>query len=243
MNPTKFVLSAADNRIDCGNKTLVMNEVDQYVLEQALVMRKELGGTITAVSVGDLASQDALYVARARGVNRAVRIEARSNNEVSTAEALSEAVFSLKPDLILTGVESSDSMTGQTGIRLAARLGLPFAYAVIAIEARPDAAWIRVRRELGEGVYQVLDIQLPAVLCVQSGIQPLKYTPPARILQARREPLDVIRLRESNSPASTGVPLRFIDIVEPQATKRVQMLSGELEDIAAALVRKVLEAR
>ncbi|MBI4284734.1 MAG: hypothetical protein HY670_02385 [Chloroflexi bacterium] len=220
-----------------------MNEVDQYALEEALAMRKELGGTITAVCVGDLTCQEVLYVAKAKGVNRAIRVNAPCANEVLIAEALAEVFRQLKPDLVLAGVESSDSMTGQTGILLAAMLGLPFAYAVTAIEARPNVGWVRVTKELGEGICQVLEIKLPAVLCVQSGIQPLKYTPPAKILQARKELLEVYSVPESSLQHSVVPQLRFTDVFKPQGIKRTQMLSGTSEDIAVALVKKIMEAR
>lgn len=239
MSPVRFTLSGDGERIDCGSRTLVMNEVDEYALEQALVMKGELGGTVTAISAGGLSSQDVLYVAKAKGADRAMRVAAEYADPVSVSAVLAKAIEQLHYDLILTGVESSDSMSGQTGICLAAKLGLPFAYAVTAIDARLNLGWVRIRKELGAGVYQVLDIRLPATLCVQSGIQPLKYTPPAKIIRARREPLEVYSLEGSPSPAA--VRPKFMSLFKPEVTRKAEVLEGKPEEIASIVVKKILE--
>lgn len=244
MNPVRFELSEAGDRIDCGSRTLVMNEVDEYALEQALVMREELGGSITVISVGGLASQDTLYVAKAKGVDRAIRVAADYADPVSVSEILAKAIEKLHFDVVLTGVESSDNMTGQTGICLAEKLGLPFAYAVTAIEAKSSCDFITVRKELGGGVYQVLDIRLPAVLCLQSGIQPLKYTAPARVLRARNEPLEVYSLQDLVPIAEGAVqPMRpkLVSLFKPEITRKAEYLHGEPGGIASVLVEKIIE--
>jgi electron transfer flavoprotein beta subunit len=243
MNPIRFELSEAGDRIDCGSRTLVMNEIDEYVLEQALVMREEFGGNITVLSLGGLSSQDALYVAKAKGVDRAIRVAADGIDPISISEILAKAIGKLSFDLVLTGVESSDNMTGQTGICLAEKLGLPFAYAVTAIDAKSSSGFVRVTKELGGGVYQVLDIRLPAVLCIQSGIQPLKYTPPARVLRARKEPLEVYSLPDMGPMADRTVQMpRFVSLFKPESTRKTEMLEGEPTDIASVIVQKILEA-
>lgn len=242
MNPIRFTLSEAGNRIDCGSRTLVMNEIDEYALEQALVMRGELGGSITVLSVGGLSCQDALYVAKAKGVDRAIRVAADGVDPVSISEILAKAIGKLSFDLVLTGVESSDDMTGQTGIYLAEKLGLPFAYAVTTIDAKSGSDFVRVTKELGGGGYQVLDIRLPAVLCIQSGIQPLKYTPPARVLRARKEPLAVYSLQDLGPMADRVVQMpRFVSLFKPESTRKAEMLEGEPSDIASVVVEKILE--
>ena len=244
MNPVRFELSEAGDRIDCGSRTLVMNEVDEYALEQALVMREELGGSITVIIVGGLVSQDTLYVAKAKGVDRAIRVAADYVDPVSVSKILAKAIEKMHFDVVLTGVESSDNMTGQTGICLAETLGLPFAYAVTAIEAKSSCDLITVRKELGGGVYQVLDIRLPAVLCLQSGIQPLKYTAPAKVLRARNEPLEVYSLQDLVPIAEGAVqPMRpkLVSLFKPEITRKAEYLHGEPGGIASVLVEKIIE--
>ncbi|MFC2067440.1 hypothetical protein ACFLTP_00245, partial [Chloroflexota bacterium] len=85
---------------------------------------------------------------------------------------------------------------------------------------------------------------LPAVLCIQSGIQPLKYTPPARVLRARKEPLEVYSLSDLGPLANRGAQMpRFTSLFKPESTRKAKMLEGEPADIAAAVVQKILEAR
>jgi len=244
MNPVRFELSEAGDGIDCGSRTLVMNEVDEYALEQALVMREELGGSVTVISVGGLASQDTLYVAKAKGVDRVIRATADYVDPVSVSEILAKAIERLHFDVVLTGVESSDNMMGQTGIYLAEKLGLPFAYTVTAIDAKSSCDFLTVRKELGGGVSQVLDIRLPAVLCIQSGIQPLKYTAPARVLRARNEPLEVYSLQDLVPMAEGAVqPIRpkLVGLFKPETTRKAEILEGEPSHIASVVIEKILE--
>ena len=242
MNPIRFSLSGG--KIDPGNSSLVINEVDEYALEQALVMKKELGASLTAITVGGLVYQNALYVAKAKGVDRAIRVDADYADPVSVSEILAKAIGPMHFDMILTGIESFDNMSGQTGIYLAEKLGLPVAYAVTAINAEPGLDLVRIEKELGGGVYQVLDMRLPAVFCIQSGIQPLKYTPPAKLLSARREKLESLSLQELGPVVGETVqPMRpkLANLFKPERTSKVEILEGKSGEVASALVGKILE--
>lgn len=244
MNPVRFVLSESGDSIDCGNKTLVMNEADEYALEQALAMKTELGASVTVISIGGLPTQDTLYVAKAKGADRVIKVDADNTNPLSVSEALTGVIGGLKFDIILTGIESFDSMTGQTGIYLAEKLGLPFAYAVSEIDATPGSDTVRVKKELGGGVYQVLDIKLPAVFCIQSGIQPLKYTPPAKVLRARRELLESYSSQDITPAAAGATPTaqpRLVSVFKPERISKVELLEGDLSKVASAVVDKILE--
>lgn len=242
MTPVRF--DVRDNRVSPGSSATVINETDEYALEQALAMREAFGGSVTAVTAGGLVSQEVLYLAKAKGADRAIRVDADCAGPVVTAEALARAISSMPHDIILTGIESFDSMTGQTGIYLAEKLGLPFAYAVISIDVPPGGRTARIKKELGGGVYQVLDIKMPAVFCVPSGIQRLKYTPAARLLKARRELLDSVSQETpgTGDPAYAGTP-RLVEVFKPERMNNVEIIGGEPGEIATAVVDRILEAK
>ena len=241
MNPIRFSLSDDGDQIDCGNRTLVTNEIDEYALEQALVMKEQLGGKVTVISAGGLPVQDVLYKAKAMGADRTIRISAELSNPSETAEALAQTVRNIPFDLVLTGSESSDGMNGQTGIYLASKLGLPCAYAVTAVDMETTSGFITINKELGSGIFQVMEIKLPALLCIQSGIQKLRYTPPAKIIQARKEPLEVIDVEiESLNSAQTMRP-KFTKLFKPESSRNAEYMEGNPSEIATKIVRKILE--
>lgn len=244
MSPIRFTLSSDGEKIDCGNRTLVLNEIDEYALEQALVMKEEQGGSVTAITAGGLPSQDILFLAKAKGVDRVVRVAAEYSDPALVSGILAKVIESLHYDLILTGVESSDNMTGQTGIRIAQKLDLPFAYAVTAIDTKSSPGFLRVSKELGSGVSQILDIRPPALLCVQSGIQPLRYTSPAKRIHARQQPLEVHSLDSLVPDASNAILIRrpkFTKLFKPEITRKAEIIQGKPPEIASEVIKKILE--
>lgn len=243
MNPFYFEISSVGNRIDCGNRSLVMNEIDEYALEQALVLKNDLGGSVTVISAGGLAAQDALYVGKAKGADRAIRISTEYTDPLIISELLARAINKLKFDLIIAGAETSDEMTGQTGICLAEKLGLPSIYAVTSIEAKSNTEPIIVNKELGGGIYQIFEIQMPAVLCVQSGIQPLKYAAPMKIIRARKEPLDVFSEQDLVPPegvAPQWVSAKLVSVFKPEIGRKAEIIEGEPTEIAVKIAELII---
>src|ERR1700694_2403009 len=103
-----------------------LNEWDACALEEALQIRERLGeAEVVAVTAGDKKSEDALRRCLAMGAERAVRVDSAAIDPIATAIALASAVAPESPDLVLCGVQSSDSVQGSSGTALAERLGLP----------------------------------------------------------------------------------------------------------------------
>jgi electron transfer flavoprotein alpha/beta subunit len=73
-------------------------------------------------------------------------------------------------DLILTGVMSEDMMSGQTGLMTAARLGMPSVASVMKLEVDLEKQCLQVERELDSGHRCLMELKLPALAAVQSGI-------------------------------------------------------------------------
>lgn len=239
-SPVQFRLSG--QRIDPGSSHLAINEVDEYALEEALAIKSQFGGSVTAISVGGLVHQDALYLAKAKGVDRAIRVEDNPAEPLLVSANLAKVISEMHFDMIFTGTESFDCMSGQTGIYLAERLGLPFAYAVIQIIVDVSSNSVIVKKELGNSSYQMLQINLPAVFCIQSGIRPLKYTAPARLMRARREPIEAFSsLAMEGKSESDPVHISYINIFKPERDSKCEMLEGQLDEIALSLMKKILE--
>lgn len=217
---------------------LVINESDAYAVDQSVLLKKQHGGRVSVVSVGSLASQDALYAAQAKGADEALRIDAETSDPLQVAQLVAALVRQQSYDLILTGIESWEVLASAMGPALAGRLDLPFASAVCDIEVLEGQRRVAVTRELGGGFFQKLEMPLPAVLSVQSGICRLSYPPTIRVLQARKKP------PKSVTPRALGVELgppsaRLVAVSPPRSEREVEIIEGAVEQVAEALMDRI----
>ena len=241
---TDLKIGADEKTLQYQGQLLAINECDEYALEEALVLKKAHGGQITAISMGSIKSQDVLYYALAKGADKAVRVDCETQDPQVASKVLAAALKKLEYDLILTGTQSRDTLGGQVGITAANLLDLPFAYAVVGVEVK-DAKTITVRTELGGGRNAEVELQLPALLSIQTGIQPLTFVPPARRVRARQQPVKSFTTTELGVPvdqlASKG--FRILHVGPPERAHQVELLHGSPLDIADALLNKIQESR
>ncbi len=221
-----------------------MNECDEAALEEAVALKRAHGGEITVVTMGPLAAQEILYLGLSKGADRAVRIDAQTQDSQCAGVVLAAAFKKLEYDVVLSGAQSRDTLSGQAGIAVAVRLGIPFAYAVVEIQLTSGGA-LRVRKELGGGRYADMELSLPALLCVQTGIRPLTYVPPARTMRARQQPVRSFSLADLGLEADALIPrgYRILDVFPPERTSRVEFFSGNPQEVAANLLARIKEAR
>jgi electron transfer flavoprotein beta subunit len=215
-----------------------INEPDAYALEEALRLKEKHGGEVVALCAGPARASQTIREALAKGADRAIHIEEENLTAFDTlgvARLLSKAAESEKPDLILTGLQSDDLGYGQTGVVMAEILGLPHGTIIMAVE-KIDSG-IRVKRELEDGWFQNVEMPLPAVLTIQSGINKLRYATLMGIKKAKTK--EVKRL----TPAELGVaaaPTASIERVYlPERTKQTQLIEGSAREAAAKLVEKL----
>src|SRR5215469_11300165 len=153
-----------------------VNEPDAYALEEALRQKEKHGGEVVVITAGPARAQQVLREALAKGADRAIHLEDSAFvglDALNTAHALVAAIQDEKFDLVFTGLQSDDYGFAQTGVILAELLGWPHATIIMQIEK--NDAGIKVKRELEAGYFQFVDMPLPAVLTIQSGINKLRY--------------------------------------------------------------------
>ena len=227
--------------VEVQSPSYIMNESDEYALEQALAMKKISRATITVLTVASARSQDMLYRCLAKGADAAVRVDGEEFDPNVISLKLSRAFRKLGYDLILTGVESSDGMSSQVAVSLAACLDIPFAYAVTKIDAAHDGAVI-VDRELGSGRYQTLKIATPALLCIQSGTATLSYPAAVKLMQARKKAIPCLTLSDLEITADQLASQRKIRLVKIETRKTgaaIKWLSGTAENIAEEICHRI----
>jgi electron transfer flavoprotein beta subunit len=240
---TDLKIGADGKSLQYQGQLLAINECDEYALEEALALKRTHRGQITAISMGTIKALDILYYALAKGADRAVRVDCESHDARVASTVLAAAMKKLDFDLVLTGTQSRDTLGGQVGIAAASLLGLPFAYAVVAVEAQ-DNNTVKVRKELGGGRYAEVELTLPALLCVQTGIRPLTFVPPARRIRARQQPVTSFSSTDLGLRADQLQPkgYRFVTVRPPERIHQVELLQGSPQEIAAVLLDKIQES-
>jgi electron transfer flavoprotein beta subunit len=230
-------LNAAGTWIDEDNLGFEINEPDAYALEEALQLREKHGGEVIVISVGPARVSQTLREALAKGADRGIHIDVATLDTLHVANLLAAALKAETPDLILTGLQSDDLGYGQTGVVLAELLGLPSSTIIMQVEIQPGK--VRVKRELEDGWFQHIDMPLPAVLTIQSGLNKLRYATLMGIKKAKTKEIKVISAAEA--PAFSAV---IEKLYAPEKNKQGQIFNGDPKAAAAKLVEKLrFEAR
>jgi electron transfer flavoprotein beta subunit len=216
-----------------------VNEPDAYALEEALRQKEKHGGEVVVITAGPARAQQVLREALAKGADRAIHLEDSAFlgfDALNTARAIAAAIRDEQFDLIFTGLQSDDYGFAQTGVILAELLGWPHATIIMQIE-KSDSG-IRVKRELESGYFQFVDMPLPSVLTIQSGINKLRYATLIGIKQAKNKPLRKVGLAEVQ--AELGSNLQRIErLYVPEKTKKTEMLDGSPSEVAKKLAQKL----
>jgi electron transfer flavoprotein beta subunit len=215
-----------------------LNDWDSYAVREAVLLKEKYGGEVTVITIGPEESKEVLTRCLAMGADRAMRIEEPALQDGHLiAKILSQTIKSQSFDLILTGVQAEDDNCGQVGVSLAQMLGIPHASIVTHIEMAGDKA--KVRRELEGGIDEALEIRLPAVLTIQTGINEPKYVSLAAILEAEDKEIKDIGMEEiglaSNEPMDTKIDQLFF----PPVGKMAEILKGNPEEVAMQLTEVI----
>jgi electron transfer flavoprotein beta subunit len=223
-----------------------LNEWDGFSLEAALQLNESDEGEVVVVTVGDEQAEEGLLACLAKGADRAVRVWDESLQDadaLAVAGVLAAVVAAEQPELILCGVQSSDAAGAATGIALAGLLDLAHVAVVNSIER--DGQRLTVQRELEGGTVELLEISLPCLLTVQTGINEPRYATLRAIKQARAKPLTVTGLDQLGlDPAAVAASVgsRTVRLREHAAGPGATLLEGPLADVAARIAEIVREA-
>ena len=186
------------------------------------------------MTAGDEQAEAVLRRCLAMGADRAIRVDAQPLDPVSTARALSAVIAAEAPDLVLTGVQSADSVQGSTGAALAELVGLPRVAVVTKLDWNGSGP-ARVDRELEGGLIDVVEVDTPAVLTIQTGINQPRYANLRAIKQAEQHEISVVS-------ADAGEPAyRVRRMFTPPRGAGAEMLDGGPAQVAQRIVELVKE--
>ena len=243
MRDSPLHLAASAKWIDEADLSFEINEPDAYALEEALQLREKHTGEVVVLCAGPERAAQTIREALAKGADRAIHIETDDLGSLDTlgvAKLLAAAASAEAPDLILTGLQSDDLGSGQTGVVMAELLGVP--HSTIIMQAEVREASVRVKRELESGWFQHIEMPLPAVLTIQSGSNKLRYATLMGIKKAKTKEIRRVMPAELGGTAASVASVEKVYL--PQKSKQTQILDGDPKTAAAQLVEKLkFEAR
>lgn len=233
----------ADVRIaDDGGSLLVrdkdwrMNRFDEFAVEEALRIREAFPeSSVDAVSVGPPRVVAVLRRALAMGANEAFHIPYEGYQDVfpgETASLIAAFAGSRSYDLILAGVMSEDAMHAQTGPMVAEMLNVPCATAVVAQKMVEEGKRIVVERELEGGLREGLELPLPALIAVQSGINRPRYPALSHVLRSRSQPIMTVPADALPTPCRH---VRLVSLASPEPSGKGFFLEGTQAEKAERL--------
>ncbi len=210
-----------------------MNRFDAHALEAALVLKETHPGVaIDAITVGPGRAVETVKRALGMGADRGFHILSEDNGRpdpYGVARRIAEAARKETYDLILTGVMSEDLLQAQTGQMIAGILDLPWASAVVSLRMDPGGT-AAIEREIEGGMRERLEIDPPAVLTIQAGINIPRYPTLSNILRAHEK--EVITVAGAAPPERQVV----VGIGRPGKIRAGRVLEGSVQEKAEALV-------
>lgn len=227
--------------IDERYLTYDLNEWDNYAVEEAVQISEARDDVeVVTVTVGPERTDEVVRQALAKGADRAVRVwdDALADADVldpaSKAELVAAVAREEDPDLVLTGVQSGDYAFGATGVSLAAELEYEWAAVVNTLDVADGTA--SVHRELEGGLEELTDVELPAVLTIQTGINDPRYASLRGIRQAQNKPLDVKSLDDIGlAVEDLPLSLTLSSLYEPETEGEATLFEGGADETAGEL--------
>lgn len=219
-----------------------MNRVDECAVEEALLIKETFPNTsVDVVSVGPPRAAIVIRRALGMGADHGIHIVSEQVGYVSpfvTASWIASCAKKNNYDLILAGVMAEDDMQGQVGQMIAEFLSLPCATSTIFERLSPHKGTVYVEREIEGGIRDTLELSLPSVLTIQSGINMPRYPSLSNLLRAKKEKLEAIDTKSMEQPDPRQ---RVVRVEYPKKSRSGVVLGGTQEEKATQLLEVLRE--
>lgn len=244
-----FAIRADGRDVDADFLIRDLNEWDDFSLEEAVKIKEASADPVEVVvaSVGPDEVDESLRKCLAKGADRAIRLwdaAIEGSDSIAIARALAAVARREAPDMLFAGVQSSDQSFASTGIACAGLLGWPHAAVVSTLNYSPGAKTAVFRRELEGGLLHEAEIQCPAVLTIQLGINTPRYASLRSIKQAAAKPIEVLSLSDlalaAGDMGEAGSLSRVRRMYIPDKG-RAQLIEGDASAQAARLAEIIRE--
>jgi electron transfer flavoprotein beta subunit len=189
-------LRTDDNTVDRASANNVINEMDEYAIEEALRIKEAHGGEVTVLTMGPDRAAESIRKALSMGPDKAVHVlddALHGSCAVATSKVLAAALGTLDPDVVICGAEATDGRVQVLPHMLAERLGV--AALTGARKLTVDGTTLTAERQTDEG-YEVITASTPAVVSVWDTINEPRYPSFKGIMEAKRKPVSTVSLAD-----------------------------------------------
>lgn len=180
-----------DNTTDREGVDGLLSELDEYAVEQALQIVEAGEGEVTVLTIGPADAAEAVKKSLQMGADKGVHIcddAIAGSDALATSLVLAEAIKKIgTPDIVLTGMASTDGTMGVVPAMLAERLGLP--QVTYASELTVDGGVAKMRRD-GDTASETIEASLPALISVTDQINEPRYPSFKGIMAAKKKPVE-----------------------------------------------------
>lgn len=232
-------LRPEDATVDRDSASLVINEMDEYAIEEALKIVEQQGGEVTLLTMGSDKAVEAIRKALSMGAHKAVHVSdpaLHGSCALSTAKVLGKALGTLQWDLVLCGAQATDGqmaavpamlseLTGATQLTGARKLNL-------------DGEQATVERQTEDG-YQIVTGALPAIVSVWDTINEPRYPSFRGIMQAKSKPITTLTLADLGvQPNEVGLSGASTEVLSfaPRAERATGTIITDEGEAGAKLV-------
>ena len=195
-------MDPADNTVARAAADNVVNEIDEYAIEEALVVKEATGGEVTVLTVGPDSATDAIRKALSMGADKAVHVSdeaIKGSDAVQISAVLAAALGQLEYDIVICGAEATDSQMSVMPALLAERLGLPQLSG--ARKLTVDGGVAKIERQT-DGGYWAVEAPLPAIVSTWDTINEPRYPSFKGIMAAKKKPVETKTLADIGLDAS-----------------------------------------
>ncbi|HVB46474.1 MAG TPA: electron transfer flavoprotein subunit beta/FixA family protein [Streptosporangiaceae bacterium] len=199
-------LRTSDSTLDRDAADAIINELDEYAIEEGLRLAEAHGGEVTILSMGPQRAAESIRKALSMGADKAVHLiddALAGSDALGTSAAIAQVLGQIGYDLVILGCESTDARTGVLPAMLAERLGVP--QLTFASKVEIDGSSVTINRVADYG-YDTVQATLPAVLSVVEKINEPRYPSFKGIMAAKKKPVRTMGLADTGAdPATVGL--------------------------------------
>jgi electron transfer flavoprotein beta subunit len=225
----------------------IINPFDMYAIEEALRLREQHGGKVTAVTMGPPQAAEALKEAVAMGVDDVVLISDRAfagADTWATSYTLAKGIRKIGNfDLVIAGKQAIDGDTAQVGPETADMLGIPFVAYIRKIE-KVENNTMTAERMMDEG-YDVVEASLPALITVVKEINQPRLPSLKGKMKAKNLKVATLNAKEieadENRLGLKGSPTKVVRIFPPAPRGQREILAGTTEQQVDFVAKKLKE--
>jgi electron transfer flavoprotein beta subunit len=211
-----------DNTVDRYGVDGLLSELDEYAIEEGLVIADAHGGEVTVLTLGPEPAQAAVRKALQMGAHRGVHVldpAVHGSDSGATTLVLAKAIEKIGAevpvDLVICGMASTDGSMGVVPAMLAERLGLP--QVTFASEVTLDGSTVRIRRD-GDTATEVVEASTPLVLSVTDQCNEPRYPSFKGIMAAKKKPVDTWSLADLGlEPSQVGLAAAWTKVASFEA--------------------------